>query len=109
MPGQGAFVYGPAVTVGADLVLLRLSVHALSGGGSIAVGALNVTPGGTLANADGSANYALEADTARFTADYEYVFAVYRPQGQPIVPNFQLALNPGMPTEVTAMVDNFEV
>ncbi len=108
-PGQGAFVYGPVVTVGADLVLLRLSVHALSGGGSIAVGALNVTPGGTLANADGSANYALEADTARFTADYEYVFAVYRPQGQAIVPFFQLAVNPGMPSAVTAMFDNFEV
>lgn len=108
-PGQGSFVYGPAVTVGADLVLLRLSVHALSGGGSIAMGALNVTPGGTLANADGSANYALEADTARFTADFEYLFAVYRPQGQAIVPFFQLAVNPGMPAAVTAMFDNFEV
>lgn len=108
-PGQGSFVFGPAVTVGADLVLLRLSVHALSGGGSIAMGALNVTPGGTLANADGSANYALEADTARFAADFEYLFAVYRPQGQAIVPFFQLAVNPGMPTAVTAMFDNFEV
>ncbi|MFB3786428.1 MAG: hypothetical protein ACE15F_08660 [bacterium] len=108
-PGQGSFVYGPAVTVGTDLVLLRLSVHALSGGGSIAMGALNVTPGGTLANADGSANYALEAGTERFTADYEFVFAVYRPQGQAIVPFFQLAVNPGMPSAVTAMFDNFEV
>ncbi len=109
-PGQGSFVYGPVVPVGNDLVLLRLSVLSVAKGGAIAVGALNAAPGGSIVNINGSVTYAYETDSERFMGDYKYIHVLYRPEGQAIIPIFQLAVAPSSnQPAVTAMFDNFEV
>jgi len=107
---QGSLVYGPVIPVGDDPVILRLTVYALSSGGSIAVGALDAPPGGSIADADGSATYALEIDSQRFTGTPQRVTVLYRPRRKGIIPIFQLAIgDSATPRAVTAMFDNFEV
>ena len=109
-PGQGSFVYGPVIPVGKHLALLRLSVLSVAKGGSIAVGALNASPGGSIVNVNGSVTYAYESDSGRFMGDYQYIHVLYRPEGEAIIPIFQLAVAPAADqTAVTAMFDNFEV
>ena len=109
-PGQGSFLVGPAIDVGNDLVLLRVSVLALAGGGSVAAGALNTLQGGTLADADGSVTYAIEADSQRYVDDYQTITLLYRPRQKAIVPLLQLAVSDVEGAgPVTMMFDNFEV
>ncbi len=109
-PGQGSFLVGPAIDVGDDLVVLRVSVLALAGGGSVAAGALNTLQGGTLADADGSVTYAIEADSQRYVDDYQTITLLYRPRQKAIVPLLQLAVSDVEGAgPVTMMFDNFEV
>lgn len=108
--GQGSLIYGPAIPTGGDPVLIRLSVFAQAAGASVAVGALDVPPGGSIASAGGSVAYSIETDSAVYTQDYTRVRVLYRPKSRAIVPVFQLAVAPGTPNlAVTGMFDNFEV
>lgn len=110
LSGQGSFIYGPAIATNGKLVLLRLSVLAMAKGGTIAVGALNTQPGGSITTVNGSVSYAYEADSGQFTSDYQFIHVLYRPQNKAIIPIFQLAVTAGdNRTSVTAMFDNFEV
>ncbi|RJP24613.1 MAG: hypothetical protein C4527_18365 [Candidatus Omnitrophota bacterium] len=110
LAGQGSLVYGPVIPVQDNLVLLRLSLHALSAGGSLAMGALDVSPTGSLATIDGSVTYAIETDSGSFTNDYQRLTVLYRPKSRALIPVFQLAVNPSSnAAAVIAMFDNFEV
>ncbi len=110
LQGQGSLVYGPVIPVDDQLVLLRVSVHALSGGGSVAMGALDVAPGGSLATIDGSVTYDIEADSAVYTDDYQRINVIYRPKSQALIPVFQLAVNANSNASVVvATFDNFEI
>ncbi|MBN2326558.1 MAG: hypothetical protein JXR73_05335 [Candidatus Omnitrophica bacterium] len=110
LSGQGSFFYGPVIPANGQLALMRLSVLSLSAGGTIAVGALNADPGGSIAAVNGSASYAYEADSGQFMGDYQFIHVLYRPQNEAVIPLFQLAVNPGDPQiSVTAMFDNFEI
>ncbi len=110
LTGQGSFIYGPVIPTHGYLALMRLSVLSLAKGGTIAVGALNVEPSGSIGTAKGSVSYAYEADSGQFMGDYQYIHVVYRPQNEAIIPIFQLAVLPtGNQTSVTAMFDRFEV
>lgn len=110
LSGQGSFIYGPVIPTSGNLVLLKISVLAMAKGGTIAAGALNAEPGGSIANVNGSVSYAYETDSGQFTSDYQYIQVLYRPQNGAIIPIFQLAVAPSSTqTAVTAMFDNFEV
>lgn len=108
-PGQGSFLAGPAIDVGNDPVVLRVSVLALAGGGNIAVGALNTLQGGTLADADGSVTYSIEMNSQRFVNDYQYVTLLYKPRHKAIVPLIQVAVGNTASGPVTVMFDEFKV
>ena len=110
LAGQGSLVYGPVIPVQYNLVLLRLSIHALSAGGSLAMGALDVSPTGSLGTIDGSVTYAIETDSASFTDDYQQITVLYRPKSRALIPVFQLAVGASSnASAVIAMFDNFEV
>ncbi len=110
LKGEGSLVYGPVIPVEDELVLLRISAHALSEGGSIAMGALDVPPRGSLAAIDGSVAYNIDTDSSTFMDDYKQISVIYRPKSGAFIPVFQLAVNSESPSDVViAMFDNFEV
>lgn len=108
--GQGALIFGPVINTDAQAVVLRLSVLALAPGASVALGALDVPPGGSIANTDNSGVFLFENDSGFAQEQYQTMITVVRPKSGAIIPVFQLALNENADTQVvTAFFDRYEV
>lgn len=110
LSGQGSFIYGPVIPTNGHLALIRISVLTLAKGGTLAAGALNVDPKGSIATTNSSVSYAFETDSEQFMGDYQYIHVLFRPQNKALIPIFQLAVPPSSSRmSVTAMFDNLEV
>ncbi|MBD3266440.1 hypothetical protein GF373_07195 [bacterium] len=108
--GQGGTIFGPVVQTGDVPVLVRVSVHTLSAGGTIAVGALDADASGSLETMDGSICFALEMKSETYADTFHQVSVLYKPKRDAIVPVLQLVgPSGGDSSSVTAMFDNVEV
>ncbi len=110
LSGQGAFVYGPTIQTDSRLMLLRVSVISISNGGSVAMGALDVAPNGTIGDVDGSLSYLFETNSNTFRNEYQQITMLYQPKSNAMIPFIQLAVESSDPPQsVTVMFDNFLV
>jgi hypothetical protein len=109
-PGQGVTLLGPVIEVGNDPVLVKVSVYASNGGGSVAVGALDAETGRPMGAPDGSVGYSIEVDSAAYMDGYQKVSVLYRPKRNAIVPVLQLAVySTSNVQSVTVIFDNLVV
>lgn len=109
-PGQGALIYGPAINVGDDPVVLRLSALAGASGAVVAMGVFDVPPGGSIFDADNTGFFLFENDSRAFLDQWQRMTAMHQPRRGALVPLIQLAVNDvAGAVPALGMFDDFEI
>ncbi len=104
---EGFLLYVPPLDVGEGPVLVQCNVLSNASDVAIALGALNLPAGGTFADLDGSIATNQPANGSQFLNEWGTLEVLYDPQGDALVPVFQVVSTSNVPSVVT--IDNIVV